>query len=165
MTSIVIDFELNGYRPSAASLLPALQPQAFTRSQPIVRPARRVSGTTVTEAAPGANTEFGAAAAARAVKAARLRLTRRGRLILTLFALAITVPVVTAAAASLGEADARPQEVMVHVVAPGETLWGIARDQRKPGENTRDVVAKIQRFNQLKTTALYQGQTILLQAG
>ena len=73
--------------------------------------------------------------------------TRRGWLAL----LALLV-VVAALVARAGIADARlsgPDRV-VHVVAPGETLWSIARDAKPRGE-LGGVIAHIVRENSLRT--------------
>jgi LysM repeat protein len=54
--------------------------------------------------------------------------------------------------------------VHTHVVLPGETLWGIAR-QVAPGDDPRDTVARIVEFNSLPTTAVHAGQRLALPPG
>jgi len=92
-----------------------------------------------------------------------LRLTKRGRLIITLLVLTFLVPLVSAAASTDNSPQA--QEVLVHVVAPGETLWEIAQGNKAPDDGIWEAVSKIKRLNRLETSALHVGQTILLPSG
>ncbi|WP_322761699.1 LysM peptidoglycan-binding domain-containing protein [Frankia sp. Cr2] len=91
-----------------------------------------------------------------------LRLTRRGRLVLivlvaVVFCLILSVARVTSLAAPRGAgASSR-----VHVVQPGETLWGIARVLAPEGD-TRVIVARLAGMNQLATIDLVPGQTLRL---
>jgi nucleoid-associated protein YgaU len=54
--------------------------------------------------------------------------------------------------------------VHTHVVLPGETLWGIAR-QVAPQEDPRDVVARIVEFNALQSASVQAGQRLALPPG
>ncbi|WP_251150720.1 LysM peptidoglycan-binding domain-containing protein [Cellulosimicrobium sp. Marseille-Q4280] len=95
------------------------------------------------------------------VPEAPLRLTRRGRVVLVvLLALLVVLGarVGSAVAGSAGE----PEEVRVHVVAAGETLWDHASALATPGEDVRDVVARIVELNGLSSSGLRAGQRLLL---
>ncbi|WP_454044181.1 LysM peptidoglycan-binding domain-containing protein [Cellulosimicrobium sp. Marseille-Q8652] len=92
---------------------------------------------------------------------APLRLTRRGRVVLVLLLAVLVVlgaRVGSAVAGSAGE----PEEVRVHVVAAGETLWDHAARLADPGEDVRDVVARIVDLNGLSSSGLAAGQRLLL---
>lgn len=98
-------------------------------------------------------------------EAVRLRLTRRGRAVLLCATLAVT------AAAGIGgfgvataQADGPRDAVVVseHTVAPGETLWAIAREATPTGGDVRDTVAELQRLNGLRGSMLTVGQQLLV---
>lgn len=56
----------------------------------------------------------------------------------------------------------RPSEpVWSHVVQPGETLWQLAR-QADPERDTRDVVDRLIRANELDGGRIIPGQTLIL---
>jgi hypothetical protein len=92
---------------------------------------------------------------------ARLRLTRRGRLVLVLLAVTVALLAVRVGGAVAG-APGEPVEVRVHVVTAGETLWGHAQRLAGPGEDVRDVVARIVELNGLSSSGLAAGQRLLL---
>jgi LysM repeat protein len=97
----------------------------------------------------------------------RMSLTARGRTVVATLAL-VSVGVVgvvglgtsTAVAGAPGAAVA----VTSHTVAPGETLWAIARSVTEPGRDIRDTVAQVQRINGLPGVDLQAGQSILVPA-
>jgi len=99
-----------------------------------------------------------------ATNSTQLRLTRRGRLVVTLLILMLIIPVVSAGAAAVADQLGTPQAVIVHTVAPGETLWEIAQAHKKPSVGTWDAIAQIKRLNHIDTSDLYVGQTILISA-
>jgi hypothetical protein len=96
----------------------------------------------------------------------RIRLTRRGRVVVRLGSVLLLV-VVVAAAVLLGggRADggeqARPLPVTYHVVAPGETLWQLA-SELQPGVDPRDTVARIVELNQLRSADIAAGTRLAL---
>lgn len=98
----------------------------------------------------------------------RIRLNRRGRVVVGLlvvalaagFVLLVDVLVVRPVQAS---ALLRPDRVEQHVVMPGETLWEIA-NQVDPDADTRDVVEVLVDINDLPDPALTAGQVILIPA-
>ena len=94
-----------------------------------------------------------------------LRLTRRGRLAVTLL-MAATLAVLALVGARTALADtftsnAAPVEQVV--VLPGDTLWSIAQAQA-PGGDVREVVAEIRDLNQLTSSRLMVGQELMVPA-
>jgi hypothetical protein len=96
--------------------------------------------------------------------AARMRLTRRGRVVL------IVLPAVLAGTAALVSltaplAQAQPaQPAGTIVVGTGDTLWSIA-ERIAPQADPRDVVADLERVNRLPDAALQAGERLTLPAG
>lgn len=97
--------------------------------------------------------------------APRLRLTKRGRGVLTFLA---ATPLVIAAflfalngggaTASL-EGPAVPFEYVT--VEPGQTMWQLA-EQLAPQSDPRDVIAQLVKFNQLSGVDIYAGQELAI---
>lgn len=96
--------------------------------------------------------------------ATRLRLTRRGRVVLTG---AVVVPLVSAliafglgsSPAAAGNAESAAAEVSYVTVAMGESLWSIA-ESVAPGHDPRDVIADIVKFNGLDSANVPAGMSI-----
>lgn len=93
-----------------------------------------------------------------------LRLTRRGRAVLS----AVVLVVATAVSVGLGvaaglrvPAGAAPGTAAVTVEA-GDTLWVLAAGATGIGEDVRDVVAQIAELNALSTHELRAGQQLLV---
>ncbi|ROR90122.1 LysM peptidoglycan-binding domain-containing protein [Nocardioides aurantiacus] len=101
----------------------------------------------------------------RAVR--QVRLTRRGRLTLTLLFLGVVLTAMVAvggswAVASLGGGE--PVPVRVVEVQPGDTLYGIASSVAEPGE-VREMVYEIQELNSLPTATIAEGQKLAVPRG
>ena len=99
------------------------------------------------------------------VAATPLRLTRRGRLVLTAL-----VVLVLFAVLSIGRAGSQAATVSQTgpaltqtTVLPGDTLWSVAQ-RLAPDHDTRAVVAQIKRLNHLTGSSLQAGQQLLLPA-
>lgn len=129
---------------------------------PTVRPARF---------RPGAAKRRGARSAALpdcTEPAARLRLTRRGRLLVTLLVLAtLVVGGVLAVGGPAAIAGTEPGEAAVAervTVRPGDTLWAIA-EREAPGVDPRETIAAILDLNALDSSALRTGSVLLVPAG
>ena len=95
-----------------------------------------------------------------------MRLTRRGRLVAfsaSVAALgAIVIGAGQVAGASGSDSQAPSSRVaQVVVVQAGETLWGIAREVA-PGSDPRGVVRQIRQMNDLGTTPVVAGQSIVV---
>jgi hypothetical protein len=101
------------------------------------------------------------APAAPVAPAASVRLTRRGRLVVTAF---LTVLIV-AAFVVLGDASVatreggRAEAVRVVEVEEGQTLWQIASSVAAPGE-TGEMVYRIRELNSLPGSGLVEGQEL-----
>ena len=101
--------------------------------------------------------------AARATQ--RATLTRRGRWVVTLLilgallGLSLTLGSVSVATGDRGAAPATEKVV----VDQGDTLWGIATRVGGPGE-TRTVMYEIEKLNHLESSALVEGQVLLVPA-
>lgn len=92
---------------------------------------------------------------------APVRLTRRGRLVLTLLFLGLLLVAFTvfgSGSAASGE-PGDPVPTRIVVVEQGDTLWGIAAGIAEPGE-TRAMVHHLQQLNALPGAGVYVGQRI-----
>jgi hypothetical protein len=100
---------------------------------------------------------------------ARLRLTRRGRLVLVLLASAPLLAAalwfgVSAGAASASDhASTGPAAVQHVTVAQGESLWQIA-ERVAPGDDPRDVIDAIVDMNGLQSTVVTPGESLAIPA-
>lgn len=94
-----------------------------------------------------------------------LRLTRRGRTVLTTIALLLTLGVAFTAQRADADGASAATPVVTHTVAAGETLWAIASGVAAPGEDVRDVVDRLMELNGLSEGGLRSGQQILVPAG
>lgn len=94
-----------------------------------------------------------------------LRLTTRGRVVVVLLGLLLSLAVSLVASRAVADAPVSGAvEVTRHVVLEGETLWALADDVARPGEDVRDVVLELVRLNELPSAGLMAGQTIILPA-
>ena len=93
---------------------------------------------------------------------APLRLTTRGRVVLSLLVAACLALGALWGARAVASGPGEPVEVRVHVVEAGETLWQHASALASGGRDVRDVVADLAELNNLSTTALQAGQQLLL---
>jgi hypothetical protein len=99
---------------------------------------------------------------------APLRLTRRGRLLLTAASLLALICLLVLAGVAAGGAPAsagsEPGEAAVAervTVRPGDTLWAIAV-REAPGVDPRETVAAILDLNALESSAVEAGSVLLL---
>lgn len=97
--------------------------------------------------------------------AAHLRLTARGRAVLWLLAALSVVLVTLISSQASADGPTAAQEVVRHVVQPGETLWQIAESVAAPSEDVRDVVVDLVRLNELPEAGLMAGQVIVVPVG
>jgi hypothetical protein len=97
----------------------------------------------------------------------RLRLTRRGRVVLTaLAALPLVVGILVGSLASGGalagiDDGSTPVAFETVVVGAGDSLWGIA-EQIAPSEDPREVILEIMRLNGLADAVVQPGQRLAL---
>ena len=96
----------------------------------------------------------------------RLRITKRGRVVLTsLAALPVVAGVMVLAlngggATATGSSGAELEQITVQA---GESLWSLAEDLA-PGVDPRDVISDIQSVNRLETGTIRAGQVLMLPA-
>jgi hypothetical protein len=90
-----------------------------------------------------------------------LRLTRRGRLVVLVLGMLVLAGGIQGGQALAGS-PSRALEVTSYTVAAGETLWDIASEQARPGEDVRDVVLELQSLNGLRSAGLAAGQRLVL---
>jgi hypothetical protein len=93
-----------------------------------------------------------------------LRLTRRGRLAITLVvALLLAVVAVVGARAAWATPSVQTPATQTVTVLPGQTLWEIAG--ASAAGDPRDAVIEIRELNGLPDSQVYAGQVLLVPAG
>lgn len=102
--------------------------------------------------------------ATRSSASTRLRLTRRGRVVFgglatVLVAGVLGVVAAIAAPGAIANGSQSTQEFPYIVAQSGDSLWSIASDL-EPTADPRDVVAEIQRLNQMQASDLQAGDAI-----
>lgn len=92
----------------------------------------------------------------------RMRLTRRGRVLVRVLAMAFVVAVFLLVAPGLARGDGpdRPAPRVTYVVEPGDTLWSIAR-RVAPGHDPRPVVDGLIEANDVRG-GLQAGEELLI---
>ena len=91
-----------------------------------------------------------------------MRLTARGRAVVLLLALALAGAAVVGSSSAAAQGPAAPVAVRAVTVSSGQTLWQLAGTVVRPGEDIRDVVARLVELNGLDSAALVAGQRLLL---
>lgn len=96
----------------------------------------------------------------------RLRLTRRGRIVIgLLLTMAVAALLAGAGMFAASQAQAATEdsgEQFTYVVAePGDSLWSLAT-RVAPGADPRDVIDDVMRLNQLQTADIEAGQQIAI---
>ena len=100
------------------------------------------------------------------VRSAPVRLTRRGRALVTLVLTAmVLVAFLAAGGASMATRQpGDPAPIRTIEVQRGQTLWSIASEVAEPGE-IRDMVYTIERLNSLPDATLTEGQLLAVPRG
>lgn len=96
--------------------------------------------------------------------APRLRLTRRGRAVITLLVAALIFAAIAIAATfgatrAVASNDATAADFGYVVVQPGDSLWSVATEL-DPSSDPRDVIAEIIRLNQLDGSGVQAGEAL-----
>ncbi|MGH2830814.1 MAG: LysM peptidoglycan-binding domain-containing protein [Actinomycetota bacterium] len=78
-------------------------------------------------------------------------------------ALALGIMLGTAANVTARQAHKSPFRGTVHVVSPGENLWGIVREAY-PGKDPREQIVLVRRANRLRSATITPGQRLRLPA-
>jgi len=105
--------------------------------------------------------------APRTAEAARhpgLRLTRRGRAVVSLLAVLAGAAVTFASQQAVAGEGGGAVPVNTRTVVAGETLWQIAGEYARPGQDVRDVVDELMELNGFHTGELRAGQEVLVPA-
>lgn len=103
------------------------------------------------------------------VSSSRLRITRRGRLVLTSLVVGplVAVGVIAGVSATSAIATSANTSAVVEfeylTINAGESLWQVA-ERIAPTSDPRDVVADIVSLNQLSTSSVEAGQRIAIPA-
>ena len=102
--------------------------------------------------------------------ASPLRLTKRGRVVVTVAA-ALLVTVISLLAAGVAQATnhgpsprAARQNLVQVVVRPGQSLWSVA-ESADPGQDTRAVIQQIIDLNSLSGDTVFAGQQLWVPRG
>lgn len=93
----------------------------------------------------------------------QVRLTRRGRALVFLLALAAVAlaAIWLAAGSAATRVDGGDPQVRLVTVAPGDTLWDIASDAAATsGDDVRDMMDAIQQLNTIDGSVVYVGQEL-----
>ncbi|WP_204163480.1 LysM peptidoglycan-binding domain-containing protein [Nocardioides gilvus] len=95
-----------------------------------------------------------------------VRLTRRGRLVVLLAALAfvLVLGIALGGVSTASEEAGQPRPTEVVVVDDGDTLWAIAAEVAEDGQ-VRSVMKDIERLNALESPSLMVGQKLLVPTG
>lgn len=96
--------------------------------------------------------------------ASGLRLTRRGRVVVTVLAVCLALAAGSVAQRATAGTPGVAVEVTSHTVVAGETLWRIASAITEPGEDVRAAVDQLMDLNGLESTGLQVGQQLLIPA-
>ncbi|GIG86757.1 LysM peptidoglycan-binding domain-containing protein [Plantactinospora endophytica] len=92
----------------------------------------------------------------------RLRLTRRGRLVVTVLLLLLVAGLAAVLSPASRAADP-PGAPETAVVQPGDTLWSVA-ERHRPGQRPFAVIDEIRRLNGLDDHTVHAGQRLVLPA-
>jgi hypothetical protein len=107
-------------------------------------------------------------AGANRTTARRLRITRRGRLVLTTLVVGPLVAIgaiagINATSAVATSADSAVVEFDYLTINAGESLWQVA-ERIAPASDPRDVIADIVSLNQMRTSSVEAGQRLAIPA-
>lgn len=105
-----------------------------------------------------------AAARLSAPSVGHLRLTRRGRLAITLVVAVLLAAVAVVGARAAWAAPTSAPATATVTVLPGQTLWQIASSSA-PGADPRDAIIEIRELNGLTGSQVFAGQVLTVPAG
>lgn len=127
-----------------------------------------MSASSMTQAEAGFSAETtaagGSTGGAERAGSTRLRLTRRGRVVLGVFgvmlvAAALALAAVFLAPGAQASAEGEAETFGYVVVAPGESLWSVAATLDSETD-PRDLIAEIVRLNQLEGSGVQAGEPV-----
>jgi nucleoid-associated protein YgaU len=152
-------------RPSPAARRATSSGRPSRLAAPTVRSAPAVRPVASAPAVPSAAAVRSASTASVPAAGSHLRLTARGRAVLWFLAACVVAVVTLLASQASADGPVAAQEVVRHVVQPGETLWQIAESVAEPSQDVRDVVVNLVALNELPDAGLMAGQVIVVPAG
>jgi hypothetical protein len=91
-----------------------------------------------------------------------LRLTRRGRVVVTALAVGLALAAGSVAQRAAADTPGEAVQVTARTVTAGETLWQVASTITEPGEDVRAAVDLLMDLNGLASTGLQVGQQLLI---
>ena len=100
----------------------------------------------------------------RTTSAPGMRLTGRGRVVVTTLAVVAATFLTFASQQAVAGQGGGAVHVDTRTVVAGETLWEIAGEYSHPGQDIRDVVDELAELNGLRTSDLRAGQELLVPA-
>lgn len=59
----------------------------------------------------------------------------------------------------------KEMEIIDYTIAPGQTLWSIAREYTPNSKDIRDTIHEIKDLNNMQDSNIYAGQTIKIKIG
>lgn len=57
------------------------------------------------------------------------------------------------------------EEIIDYTIAPGQTLWSIAREYTPNSKDIRETIYEIKQLNNMTNSTIYPGQTIQIKKG
>ncbi len=57
------------------------------------------------------------------------------------------------------------EEIISYTIAPGQTLWSIAREYTPNSKDIRETIYEIKQLNNMTDSTIYPGQTIQIKKG
>ena len=94
-----------------------------------------------------------------------LRLTPRGRRVVSLIAVLVAGAALLTGGRAVADSPSPAVSVDSYTVGSGETLWSIASAFTAPGEDVRDTVDRLASLNGMEDSALVAGEQILVPVG
>lgn len=92
--------------------------------------------------------------------ATHLRLTRRGKLVISTLVLAVVAVFFLLGVNAVVGSTFEPTQTVNYTVSSGDSLWGLASTIAQPGQDIRDVVHAIQQLNGLDSADIFVGQQL-----
>lgn len=99
----------------------------------------------------------------RQAKKTVMKLTTRGKAVLTGLGAALFMVVAMGAwNGNVAESSPATQEVTSYVVRPGDTLWSYAQSVTAPGDDVRETVQDLMTLNNMESSSVTVGQRLVV---
>ena len=66
---------------------------------------------------------------------------------------------------SIANTDKKEAEIIDYTIAPGQTLWSIAKEYTPNTKDIRETIHEIKDLNNMQDSSIYAGQTIKIKIG